>query len=127
MEQQLGLLRYARRDKQPRPRKRSRQVSTAQFTKLRDSGELAARQQQFLDALTAHFNRFNAAPTLKELTRWAFLAGRIHADDANIFRPRCTELSDTGQIEYLPRRTCTITGAQAHPIRPREVGSAAPQ
>lgn len=122
-----------------KPWKRQRQVARQQITDLRDSGTLERRQQQFLDALTAYLNRFNNPPTLKELTRWAFEHKRIPADDPNIFRPRCTALGPGervrqkdgtyiviggGQIEYLPVRLCHITRRKAHPIRPREAGSA---
>ncbi len=125
-----------------RPRrawKLQRQVSRLQFTELRDSGTLDKWAQAFSDALTAYLNRFNDPPTLKELTRWAFEDGRIPADDPNLFRPRCTELGPGkrrrqrdgsytvvggGQIEYLPVRRCRITQRKAHPIRPREAGSA---
>lgn len=131
---QLSLLTVTARIE--RPRKRSRQVSRQQFTELRDSGRLKKSQQVFVDALTAHMNRYNVAPTLAELTQWAFKDGRIARNDPNILRPRASELgpgvvkmsgsgvyiSGGNQIEFLPIRRCEVTGAMAHPIRPREAG-----
>ncbi len=119
-----------------RPWKRARNVSRAQITALRDSGQLPVRQQAFLDALVAHWNRYNVTPTLAELTQWAFKMGRIPRNDCNFFRPRATELGPGkrqrdgsyvggGVIEFLPARICEVTGKSAHPIRVREAGSRA--
>jgi hypothetical protein len=140
MAQQLGLLPALERT--PRPWKRARQVSRQQITELRDSGALVTRQQTFLDALAAHWDRVGVCPTLAELTQWAYGVGRIPRNDPNIFRPRATELgpgkrqrltdgtyriTGGGVIEFLLVRTCQVTGGRAHPIRLREAGSRAAQ
>lgn len=131
---QLGLLDLVARDQ--RPRKRVRQVSRAQITAMRDSGQVSARQQAFLDALAAHFNRYNVAPTIAELTAWAYSVGRLPRNDPNLMRPRASELGpgvrrvrkdgtvwiDGGlqMIEFLPKRRCRVTGKTAHAIRLKE-------
>ena len=119
--------------RRPKVWKRVRNVSKALYAELRDDDTLARRESEFLLALAAYTNRFGLAPTLRELTRWAYLDGRIATDDPNIFRPRATALTvgipteaglvGGGVCEYLPKRMCAISQRAAAPIRIREAGS----
>ena len=113
------------------PRKHGRDTSRARIDYMRDHGLVTARQHLFLDALTTYTHQ-HGAPTLGELTDWAWRRGFIPRNEGGFFGPRCTELgpgtrrrqpdgsyttTGGGVIEYLPARVCRITGATAHPIR----------
>ncbi len=93
-------------------------------------------------SLKYYINRHGECPTPAELTRDMFELGVINRDSVNLVAPRITELgkgrvvkNEDGtrsriggqEIEYLPLRVCGVTGNKAHPVRPREKGSAEPR
>jgi hypothetical protein len=121
-----------------RPRKRVRAVSKQVYAELRDTGRLVESNQKALTALAAYYNRFAVWPTTRELVQWMFEDGRLPAPSGNLVSGRFTFLTygikrtlkdgtviheGGGVCEFLPKRTCRVSGKSAHPIRIREAGS----
>jgi len=124
------------------PRKLARAVSKETYNVLADTGALGAACTKVLRSLKAYYNKFQEWPTRPELTRWMYQAGVIKHDSINLVSPRLTEMAigkvlhlpdgsqkriGGAEIELLPVRKCRVTGASAHPVRPREKGSQEPR
>lgn len=74
--------------------KRVRQTSTGLYAMLQDTGILALRRKQVLNAVAAFRNRHQMWPINDEVQDW-LVAAKLIADDGNpnYVRPRLTELS----------------------------------
>lgn len=125
----------------PRPprriRKQVRKISRQQYAVLRDTGVLSAKAHAVLTALAHRYYVTQIWPTPAELARWMFQHGKIPRDSTNLVAPRISGLVNGewrgrgrsrrqvggGVCEYLPKRRCTVTQGDAHPVRIREAGS----
>lgn len=126
-----------------RQRKQVRAVSRGNYQVLRDTGVLDARTHAVLTALAHLYYVTQTWPTPAELMDWMFRHGQIPRPATNIIGPRVSDLvngrvrrrrgqeptRDTRTIccEYLPKRSCRITGGLAHPVRILEAGSLLPR
>jgi hypothetical protein len=101
------------------PRKRVRQVSREAYRQrraldvaLEAAGHESARGK-VLRLLAWHWNATQNSPTALELMEWARTKGE-RLFDANVIRPRLTELFDEGIVETAGKRKCLISGRSAH-------------
>lgn len=146
--EQFNLPIYGPNDRVVKPARRAvfrkavRDVSKETYNVLADTGALGAATTKVMRSLKAYINKRADYPTPAELTRWLFEAGVIKRDATNLVAPRLTELGrgkvvrnpdgtrtrvGGNEIEYLPLRTCRVTGHSAHPVRPRQKGSEEPR
>lgn len=123
-------------------RKKQRQVCKETFNVLQDAGALSAGCTKVMRGLKAFMNEEQYAPTTAEFTEWLWKRGILRRNAPNLISGRITEMSggrtrrlkdgtqireERREIEFLPVRICRVTGRPAHPIRPREKGSAEPR
>jgi hypothetical protein len=74
--------------------KRVRSTSTGLYALLQDTGVLALRRKQVLNAVAAFRNRWQIWPIADDVQAWLVAAGVIPNDgNPNYVRPRLTELS----------------------------------
>jgi hypothetical protein len=124
-----------------RVRKEVRKVSRANLYHLKDTGELSQRVVLVLNGLAHYYYVTQDWPTPAEVTRWLYRHSKIVRESVNIVAPRISDLVNGetrrkvvngvktrvrvggGACELLPKRTCTVTGGDAHPVRIREAGS----
>lgn len=58
--------------------------------------------------------------TAMEIADYLIQLNLIHWSKAVSVSKRCSDAVATGQAERLPKRTCTITGRAAHPLRKKQ-------
>jgi len=118
------------------PRKEVRDVSRAQYRKLREGGLLTDRAHLVLTAIAHYYYVHQDWPTPEETCQWMVKTGKLQTANINVVAPRISQELVNGRLdrktgqrvgggvcELLPRRTCTVTGGDAHPVRIREAGS----
>lgn len=134
---QLPLLEDVQREE--RPWKVVRRVSRQVIYELRKGGYVGRQTIKVITALAWYRNSTMRWPTAAELTRFMFQRKRITRDDPRLVAPRLTEMTrgrvvkladgerhrvGGGVLALFPVRPCQVTGAMAHPVSIREMGSA---
>ena len=124
-----------------RVRKEVRKVSKGHYAGLRDTKQLSERTHMVLTALAHRYYVTQEWPTPAELTQWMFRHSKIPRESTNVVAPRISDLVNGwwatrrgqrirmggGVCEFLPKRRCSVTGGDAHPVRIREAGSMLPR
>lgn len=102
------------------PRKRVRQVSRDVYRELCNTNALADSEAKVTSHLERYCDEKREYPTALELTRFMHQLKAIPREDANLVRPRLTELCLAGVVDAIGRRTCRVSGRSAHGWKIRE-------